>query len=1437
MALVSDIQLQSGAVKPPNLDTSKKFSAEGLTATTAFALTDGGAGTTVSTTGQFTAKSANDLTAWFQSTKANGDTEIYISNDARPDWSLKVSGTASDSFLISNSCSADGSIQGTALSIAPAGAVGLGKFGATDALEINALNSATAALVIANVTDAVSTRMKTESTSGSIGTITNHKMGFMTNATTRGVFDTSGRFGVGTCAPGALLDVRGSAIFNEAGADADFRIEGDDEANLFIVDASTDRIGIGTATPAVELDIDFGGDGTGILMCVNGCICAAGYIGEKAGHTIQCSGSDLATRANLNFVVTGAGTVVDDATNDANVVCISGANTCVPFLLCDGSSDPIALTGGSIGDGLENDPNPKLAGLLCGDGNSMCGICCVTVTGCYFGDGSQLTGVSSVPGCYSGDCTIIGCSAGGNVAGGGSNITLYGANAGYNATTAANIVVIGSTAALCMTTATDQVLIGTQVARCVLTCAGNVAVGAWAFYNECAGTYNTVVGNCAGHTQKGATTNTFVGALAGALDSTGSGNVFIGYKAGCANTTGSCCLVIGNGTCDLITGDFNTASIGLNASIYSTLTVGVDDTGYDVKLFGASAGAFLLYDESADTLDVRGATAAGPGVLKLTTGELTNVDGGILGRLEFQAPLDSAGTDAILVAASIWGEADGTFAAACNKTDLVFATADSETAAEKMRLTSGGNVSIGTATSNNASFGSGVRVLSIEGDTTADYGAVEMISTCAGTAGRLGDLRFINMNGTGSLVAQAGIRAISDGAVDSTAMSFFTEVTGGSFTEKMRITSAGNVGIGTATVGALLHLNKSSGDPDIQFSIGGTDKYIFGADDSDGDYLKISVGGTLGANVGEYGFYGGWGFSIVAPEANDAYFYMVADNGDDVSDAWRMNTNTGVGFSVQHRTSGTSALPALGDTFTNRMVIDTSGNFAFGVNATGADATFYGTTTAKKLFWDASAHSGNGELLVTDGTRITLGTGSDAQMYYDGDDLTINPKAAGSGSLLIGGDVYDDAGAVVIGSMAKQNVMGCATLQVLGTAACDSSMAIGNWQAAATGPTLNFGKSRNATIGSRTVVQDNDILGTIQWTADDGVDMTNQFARLGVRVDDSAGPGNNAVATEMFFGTSDTAGNYAEKMVIGPTGKVGIGTTVPDGELHIWTASAGSVAANTNADELVLENSDDGGLSILTPDANKSKIFFGSPTSNTGGMIVYNNSGVADPDGAGSGTGPDSMHFYTDDAHVISITCYQTVGIGTTGMSFTSSPGDLPSHSLVTEGMVLPMCQISFLIPNKDKIYDVTGNGTNHTFCFNAGASGSCYMQGFSGLTNDKCFTAPISGIYSFDITLKMGGLTSDADYFYGGIYLPNRWPSGSVEYGGAWQQSTQDSGDGGGIWTFTSHTLAQMNVGDYVYVYLAILGQAGDYVDAEPSATGTATKFSGQLLSGKGYG
>jgi hypothetical protein len=48
----------------------------------------------------------------------------------------------------------------------------------------------------------------------------------------------------------------GANVFNDAGADVDQRIEGDTDQNLVFVDASTDRVGFGTATPTAKVQVN-----------------------------------------------------------------------------------------------------------------------------------------------------------------------------------------------------------------------------------------------------------------------------------------------------------------------------------------------------------------------------------------------------------------------------------------------------------------------------------------------------------------------------------------------------------------------------------------------------------------------------------------------------------------------------------------------------------------------------------------------------------------------------------------------------------------------------------------------------------------------------------------------------------------------------------------------------------------------------------------------------------------------------------------------------------------------------------------------------------------------------------------------------------------------------------------------------------------------------
>jgi len=52
-----------------------------------------------------------------------------------------------------------------------------------------------------------------------------------------------------------VVDANAGVTFNENGEDRDVRLEGDTDINLFFSDASTDRVGIGTPTPAEKLSV------------------------------------------------------------------------------------------------------------------------------------------------------------------------------------------------------------------------------------------------------------------------------------------------------------------------------------------------------------------------------------------------------------------------------------------------------------------------------------------------------------------------------------------------------------------------------------------------------------------------------------------------------------------------------------------------------------------------------------------------------------------------------------------------------------------------------------------------------------------------------------------------------------------------------------------------------------------------------------------------------------------------------------------------------------------------------------------------------------------------------------------------------------------------------------------------------------------------------
>jgi hypothetical protein len=415
------------------------------------------------------------------------------------------------------------------------------------------------------------------------------------------------------------------------------------------------------------------------------------------------------------------------------------------------------------------------------------------------------------------------------------------------------------------------------------------------------------------------------------------------------------------------------------------------------------------------------------------------------------------------------------------------------------------------------------------------------------------------------------------------------------------VTSAGSVGIGTASPSYPLHINGGTGGVDtfaMAVDVGGGN-----AGDSAGYVMRAVNTNELGAirSYVETGYVSNMRFftagSIntltermridsagaigigVTPSAGDAIrigkaitgaasAFPVVNNGTIQSDVttttqmFRSSPSTqAASFTLTTLTHYQATFGTLGAT----SAITTQFGFHSSSALTGATNNygFYSDIAAATGRWNFYANGtaanymagrlGVGATLTSGAmVQVTNTTAADAALVVKGaasqTGLLLDIENSAGTSLV----VVNSAGNLVIGSgTAVASISGVTSSnQILGSSAATSSMLISRYSADSNGPSIYFGKSRNATVGSHTANTSGDRLGNINFNGSDG---TNFVAASSICADSEGTISSGVVPGRLLFFTTNSAGANTERMRIDSAGNVLVGMTT------IATSSAKTV--------------------------------------------------------------------------------------------------------------------------------------------------------------------------------------------------------------------------------------------------------------------------------------
>ena len=310
--------------------------------TTYYASAQVGAGTTTPSNDLDVESNSGSATAVDINNTSTGDPKINLQLNGTTTFSMGIDNSDSDKFKIGTSALE----TNTRFTIDASGNIGIANSSPTQILQVgNAgrlrISNGTTDYSLLGTIDnngGTNTRIVVSgNTRGGlpglieyVATSSGAHVWYTTDAGTERMRLTSaGYLGIGNTAPTALLDVDGSAIFNESGAIKNFRVESDNNANMLYVDGTNDRVGI-ACTPSAgnfgenaALHVNgnikltngyqiYAADGNNGITLMEGGINKTGYrqyggnfnsstIGSN-GHVFMCNGSNVQMQLCTDFI-------------------------------------------------------------------------------------------------------------------------------------------------------------------------------------------------------------------------------------------------------------------------------------------------------------------------------------------------------------------------------------------------------------------------------------------------------------------------------------------------------------------------------------------------------------------------------------------------------------------------------------------------------------------------------------------------------------------------------------------------------------------------------------------------------------------------------------------------------------------------------------------------------------------------------------------------------------------------------------------------------------------------------------------------------------------------------------------------------------------------------------------------------------------------------